>query len=229
MLLAIWNVAADAPSGNAAASRGICGSLRSPLRPQNQNKESNPLKQALSEVEQHFQISIAYKDEWIENKRVYFSASSYKAPEQALDSLLKETGLSYEKAGDRFYVIFKKQSRVAGSPQSASISMPAITLSGSASFSAPLFANLTTEVIPVIPLVVTITGTIKDENGQPFPGVNVIVKGTSTGTTTDASGKYSLSVEDENATLVISFVGYKTQEVALAGRDSSRYRNGIGY
>jgi len=63
-----------------------------------------------------------------------------------------------------------------------------------------------------------ISGTITDENGQPFPGVNIVVKGTSSGTTTDVNGKYSLTVNDDNAVLVMSFVGYATQEVALAGR-----------
>jgi len=63
-----------------------------------------------------------------------------------------------------------------------------------------------------------ISGTITDENGQAFPGVNIVVKGTSSGTTTDTNGKYSLNVTDENAVLVISFVGYATQEVAVAGR-----------
>lgn len=65
---------------------------------------------------------------------------------------------------------------------------------------------------------VTVTGLVTDENGQGFPGVNIIVKGTSTGTTTDANGRYGLTVEDENSTLIFSFVGYVEQEVALAGR-----------
>ncbi len=68
------------------------------------------------------------------------------------------------------------------------------------------------------PVLADISGTITDENGEPFPGVNVVVKGTTNGTTTDVNGKYSLTVDNDNAILVISFVGYATQEVALAGR-----------
>ena len=64
----------------------------------------------------------------------------------------------------------------------------------------------------------TVTGIVRDENGQGFPGVNIIVKGTSSGTTTDVNGRYALQVEDDNATLVFSFVGYNEQEIALAGR-----------
>ncbi|MBJ6111093.1 TonB-dependent receptor [Hymenobacter sp. BT523] len=62
-----------------------------------------------------------------------------------------------------------------------------------------------------------VTGRITDENGAGLPGVTVLVKGTSTGTQTDADGRYSL-VAPAGATLVFSFVGYKTQEVAVGGR-----------
>jgi TonB-linked SusC/RagA family outer membrane protein len=91
-------------------------------------------------------------------------------------------------------------------------------MSSTKGFSDPLFVAITPDVVAEIPFLVTVAGTIKDENGLPFPGVNVVIKGTSIGTTTDAAGKYSLTVENDNATLVYSFVGYKTQEVALSGR-----------
>jgi TonB-linked SusC/RagA family outer membrane protein len=65
---------------------------------------------------------------------------------------------------------------------------------------------------------ITVTGRITDENGAAFPGVNVIVKGSTTGTATDSDGKYSLEVPDESSTLVFSFVGYVTQEVSVGGR-----------
>lgn len=63
-----------------------------------------------------------------------------------------------------------------------------------------------------------VSGQVTDESGVAFPGVNVVVKGTTTGTTTDSDGKYSLEVPDGNSILVFSFVGYSVQEVAVAGR-----------
>ena len=62
-----------------------------------------------------------------------------------------------------------------------------------------------------------ITGRITDEKGDGLPGVTVLVKGASTGTTTSATGDFSLDAPD-GATLVISSVGYKTQEIVVAGR-----------
>jgi iron complex outermembrane receptor protein len=61
--------------------------------------------------------------------------------------------------------------------------------------------------------------TITDENNEPLPGVNVIVKGTNTGGITDTSGNMTIDVE-ENTTLVISYIGYKTQEVNVGTRSS---------
>ena len=61
-----------------------------------------------------------------------------------------------------------------------------------------------------------VTGT---DSGEPLPGVNVVVKGTTTGTITDVDGNYSLSVPP-NSTLVYSFIGYSTREEAVANRNS---------
>ena len=56
--------------------------------------------------------------------------------------------------------------------------------------------------------------------GETVPGVNIIIKGTTIGTTTDADGKYSIEMPDGNATLLFSFIGYVSQEMALNGRSS---------
>jgi len=68
----------------------------------------------------------------------------------------------------------------------------------------------------------TITGKVVDEAGLGMPGVNVIVKGTSVGTTTDAEGAYRLSVTTEQAagTLVFTFIGYAAQEQPINNRSS---------
>jgi TonB-linked SusC/RagA family outer membrane protein len=57
-----------------------------------------------------------------------------------------------------------------------------------------------------------IAGTIKNEKGEGFPGVNILVKGTTTGTQSDANGQYSLIVPDEASVLVFSYLGYTSQE-----------------
>jgi Ca-activated chloride channel family protein len=62
----------------------------------------------------------------------------------------------------------------------------------------------------------TITGNVTSaEDGSPLPGVNVLLKGTSTGTVTDARGYYSISVPKTGGTLVFSFIGLMTREVKI--------------
>ncbi|GHB65880.1 SusC/RagA family TonB-linked outer membrane protein [Persicitalea jodogahamensis] len=65
----------------------------------------------------------------------------------------------------------------------------------------------------------TVTGTVTDEGGSALPGVSVVVKGTTRGTTTDASGKYSLAAS-RNATLAFSFVGFLAKEVTVGGQST---------
>lgn len=66
---------------------------------------------------------------------------------------------------------------------------------------------------------VTVTGRITDaETGDPMAGVNIFEKGTNNGTISDLEGKYSLAIEDQDATLVYSFIGYLRQEVKYAGQ-----------
>lgn len=67
---------------------------------------------------------------------------------------------------------------------------------------------------------ITVSGKIIDDTGQSIPGVNILVKGTTIGTTSDSDGGYSLSVPDNATTLVFSFIGYATQEVSIDNRTS---------
>jgi len=66
---------------------------------------------------------------------------------------------------------------------------------------------------------ITVTGTVKDEGGQPIPGVTVLVRGTTTGTVTGLDGEYTLTAPEES-TLVFSFVGYVSQEISVGNRST---------
>lgn len=61
----------------------------------------------------------------------------------------------------------------------------------------------------------TVTGSVEDESGTPLIGVNVLVKGTSTGTVTDFDGRFTLEVPEGRNTLVLSYTGYQSQEVDI--------------
>ena len=64
----------------------------------------------------------------------------------------------------------------------------------------------------------SVEGVVKDANGEPIIGASVVENGTQNGTVTDIEGTYKLKVKNGNAALKISYLGYKTQTIALNGR-----------
>lgn len=64
----------------------------------------------------------------------------------------------------------------------------------------------------------TVSGKVSSPSGDALPGVTIILKGSSVGTTTGADGRFSLALPDGNGTLVFSFIGFQSKEVAVSGR-----------
>jgi len=91
------------------------------LSPDSSRVESYSLKAGLGKLEKQFDVSIAYKDEWVEKKMVRQPSGHFSTIEAALGELLSDTDLYYEKAGPGFYVISLKRLRKAGGGQSASL------------------------------------------------------------------------------------------------------------
>jgi len=67
---------------------------------------------------------------------------------------------------------------------------------------------------------VSVKGKVTDDQGQALPGVSVVLKGTTTGSVSDNGGNYSVSVPNGTGTLVFSFIGYVSQEIAIDKRSS---------
>lgn len=68
------------------------------------------------------------------------------------------------------------------------------------------------------PKGITINGTVRDAQQNPLIGVNVIIKGTTIGTTTDMNGNYFLEVPNQDAILTFSYIGFESQEVKVGGQ-----------
>lgn len=69
-----------------------------------------------------------------------------------------------------------------------------------------------------IPQQLKISGTIKDVNGAPLPGTNILEKGTTNGVQSDFDGNFSITVLNESSVLVISYIGFETKEVAVGNQ-----------
>lgn len=68
------------------------------------------------------------------------------------------------------------------------------------------------------PQKIVVSGVVTDVNGQPLPGVNILVKGTTIGTQTDFDGNYSINIPDGSNILVFSYIGFTTKEVSINGQ-----------
>jgi TonB-linked SusC/RagA family outer membrane protein len=184
--------------------------------------ESYSLKAGLGKLEKQFDVSIAYKDEWVEKKTVRQPSGHFSTLEAALDELLSDSDLYYEKAGPGFYVISLKRLRKTGGGQSTSLlKVPDLARDFSSSAHPGLWEDnpvSATTLNDFAELAIQVSGKVTDETGLAVPGVNVLVKGTALGTATDADGKYSLTVPDETTILVFTFIGYATQEITVGSR-----------
>lgn len=69
-----------------------------------------------------------------------------------------------------------------------------------------------------VSIIENITGTVTDSNGELLPGVSIKIKGSKTATVTDINGVFRLNLPTGNETLVVSYLGFNTQEIAVAGR-----------
>jgi TonB-linked SusC/RagA family outer membrane protein len=69
----------------------------------------------------------------------------------------------------------------------------------------------------------TVTGTITNSGKEPLPGVSIVEKGTTNGTTTSADGKFKIEVQDEKSILVFSYIGYITEEVVVGNQTNIQF------
>ncbi|MDJ1485165.1 TonB-dependent receptor [Cytophagaceae bacterium YF14B1] len=180
-----------------------------------QNTATKSLRAALLDLEHTYRVSILFNSEMRDVYVPYQEGKTFSNLEDALQSLFRDTELTYKKVRDNFYVIVLKENPASQSRELDQAYIPkgiqplassAMTLN----YSLPLGNH---------PIERTITGKVtSSENNEAIPGVTVLVKGTTNGTVTDAAGGYQISVPDNGGTLVFSFVGYTTEEVAITSQ-----------
>lgn len=148
-----------------------------------------PLKNVFAEIESAtgFKFTIHENERYLNNK---FSLTKSKiSVERLLLKISEETGLIFQQVNNNIGI--REGSRLNRDK---------------------------TKSIEIIIQTRTISGTVTSfEDGEPLPGVNIIETGTSNGTVTDLSGRYSLTVA-EGATLVFSMVGFTSEEMAVGNR-----------
>lgn len=160
------------------------------------NLENVTLQKALTTIEQQTNIRFAYSSSLIPVKERVSIRVVNQPLESVLNNLFQNFNIEYIPDREQ---IFLKKSR----PK-----LPASSNnSGQSSSSLQTFVTHQSLV----------RGKVTDENSAPLPGVNIVVKGTNHGTTSNVEGNYELLLNSAEAILVFSSVGYLTREIAVKG------------
>ncbi len=187
-----------------------------PSKFESEQKMSLHIRDFLMDLQKKRGINIVFSDDQLGEKIVSFSKTELNGDLNALlQKVLDGTGLQAVKMQQNTYLIIRTQKGAAGrhlSPEARKELIPQMLIAGRS------YAYRPGMIIPRF-VQREVRGTVTDDKGEPLPGVNILVKGTSIGTTTDINGKYQLSIpEDVNPTLVYSFVGFLTREEYAGGK-----------
>jgi TonB-linked SusC/RagA family outer membrane protein len=179
------------------------------------------LKDVLNDLKTHYGVDIMFELRTVEGLSVNPENLNTKATlEKNLQNLLRPLGLRYKKVNINSYLVLseRKGKKVAFAEDQA---LPEPTSNqeaippAEAALKTPTASVLT--VAKVAAVADPITGTVKSQTGETLPGINVVIKNTTKGTSTDANGKFTLDAPT-NAVLVFSGIGFATQEVPVNGR-----------
>jgi len=173
------------------------------------------LKNVLLDLQRHYGVEIIFEDRLVGSVNVASSSLDFNQPiEKNLDVLLRQNGLKYKKTRKNTFVITEgkaKEAMPVKETKDEAMALPEGQM---------IHENLTAPALVSQAAVDrTIKGTVSDEKGAALPGVSVVLKGTQRGTSTGAAGDFSLEIPDGGQpVLVFSFVGYKSQEVAVGNQ-----------
>ncbi|MFI5157371.1 MAG: TonB-dependent receptor [Sphingobacteriales bacterium] len=152
------------------------------------------LGDALKSIEKDADVKFVYSKSIIKTTQQVSIVAKQERLETILKQLLVPNGINYEML-DNHIVLSKRNPEPPNEPIKTSLTVADVTQQQ-----------------------VVISGTVTSTTGETLPGVSIMLKGTAIGTTTDANGRFSISLPDANGTLVFSYIGYESQEVALGGR-----------
>lgn len=185
------------------------------------------LTEVLSEISERYQVIITYDAGTVEGIKVDYAARELPSDfESALSMIIEQTSLEYKSISAKYYVIYRddfrgrrdirklerKMRQIQKIESSGNVSVGRKQSEGNNNFS-----RIIENAQRLAPDNIDVSGTVTDEDGEPLIGVNIQVKGSNKGTSTDFDGNFYLEDLDENAVLVVSYIGYQTQEIAVQG------------
>jgi TonB-linked SusC/RagA family outer membrane protein len=193
---------------------------------QSKQNKNVPLKQMLKNLEKKYKISFNYNSEIVEDKYVNPSDFENKTVDQSLSTILDDLGLTFLKLDINTYVIQKSVgTKIEKSKKATEVKKLKSRGLNDQSFNTHYEDNTYNFEIQSIHTISAkskidkvISGTIKNSAGEGVPGASILVKGTTIGTISDADGAFNLNLSDGRNTLIISSVGFISQEIEVGER-----------
>ncbi|WP_237332403.1 TonB-dependent receptor [Zobellia amurskyensis] len=157
------------------------------------------LSDFLTDISKKHNVYFTYNASLISGENLDPEEYRYSKLNKIINKLESKTSFDFEYLGNNYYVVYHKKAK--------KVKLNKLSLN-----------NLGYSTVDDLSILQqSITGNIKDQDGNPLAGVNVVEKGTTNGTTSDFDGNYTIDAA-EDATLVFSYIGFPTKEKKVAGK-----------
>src|SRR5690625_4231647 len=182
------------------------------------------IEEAFTLIGIEYGVHFNYDRAVVSDVEVDYESGQYEKVEDALQSVFSQTHLKYEIFDQRYVAVYRQDREGVESMKKMVSHFQQVINSSEEAYRrterriTPPLASLSIKDIYSKRIVFSVSGTVTDQEGEPLIGVNIQVKGSNKGTSTDFDGEFTLEDIDENAILVISYVGYQTQEIPVAGK-----------
>ncbi|MFC5410998.1 SusC/RagA family TonB-linked outer membrane protein [Larkinella bovis] len=177
------------------------------------------LRDAILLLRDRYRVNVLFEEKLLDGFSVSEDAiNKTKSIDDNLNALLHAHGLQFQRIKKNTYLIYSTKTSAIGLERKPAGSVSSISHPNAVLPVAPVSLNRAVELLPNEKGQVQVSGRVTDENGQGLPGVNVIEKGTQNGTSTSATGAYTLSVSGPESVLLFSFIGYVTGEAAVGDK-----------
>ena len=196
----------------------------------NMQSQDISLLEAIELLSEKYHVYFTYDRTIVSDVIVSYDKDNHSTVNDELQDLLKETDLNFQIFETQFVILYKKDEQGLKSLRQMKNMMEGILQEeDSKKKERKDIVRDTRRTVPILSrsldkslaerrVVMNVSGTVTDAQGVPLIGVNILVKGTGKGTTTDLDGQFLLNDISEQAVLVLSYIGYQSTEIPVNGQ-----------
>jgi len=176
---------------------GVIGIGHAEVRELTKNADKIALSEFLNDISKKHNVFFTYNPSLLSGSSLNPKDYDFEKLESILSKLEKKTSFDFEYLGNKYYVVYHKKEAQ-------------LFIKSSPILNNSLFALPSTAIV----LQQEIKGTVVDEDGSPLPGASIVIKGTTTGATTDFDGNFSIDANMGDV-LIVSYIGFETKNVTV--------------